>query len=297
MKKLSTILKFIWHHPLASKNRITAYKNFFSWQIGQKIFKNPVLVPLVEDSVMLITKGMAGATGNFYTGLLEFEDMAFILHVLRGRDIFGDVGANVGVYTILAAKNAGANVLSIEPIPSTFATLKQNVILNNVSDLVLLLPYGVGDVKSTLKFTNNMDTINHVITNKENTVLKDVTEIFVDQLDNFFADKEPVILKIDVEGFEWPALNGAKKLLSSSNLKGIIIELNGSGGRYGYSDNEIHSMLLSYSFRPYKYDPFRRHLTPVETYGKFNTIYVKDLDWVVSRVKESKKFAILNQKL
>lgn len=54
---------------------------------------------------------MTGATGNIYVGLHEFEDMAFLLHVLRRTDLFVDVGANIGSYTILAGGAAGAKLL------------------------------------------------------------------------------------------------------------------------------------------------------------------------------------------
>lgn len=46
---------------------------------------------------------MTGATGNWYCGLQEYEDMSFVLHALRPGDLFVDVGANIGSYSILAA--------------------------------------------------------------------------------------------------------------------------------------------------------------------------------------------------
>src|SRR5688572_299749 len=95
-------LKFIWNHPLASRNKALAFWKFSAWQFRQLFMPGSVLVPFVEQSRLLVTKGMKGATGNIYNGLVEFEDMAFILHVLRPGDSFADVGANVGAYTILA---------------------------------------------------------------------------------------------------------------------------------------------------------------------------------------------------
>jgi predicted RNA methylase len=70
---------------------------------------------------------MTGATQKIYCSLQEFEDMALLLHVLRPGDLFVDVGANVGSYTILAAGVCGANVISIEPVPSTFTHLADNI--------------------------------------------------------------------------------------------------------------------------------------------------------------------------
>ncbi len=298
MNRLWATIKFIWKHPLAKNKRIVAYKNFFKWQLTQKIWPKPVIYPLVEDSVLMIEKGMTGATGNIYTGLLEFEDMAFVLHVLRPGDLFGDVGANIGVYTILASKNAAASVISIEPIPSTLEKIKQNVLLNNVSELVTILPYVVGsgnEKQSSVWFTQNLDTINHVVGFEELIDKKMMIEIPVKTLDELFAEKEPVIMKMDIEGFEWPALNGAKKILNSSYIKALVIELNGSGNRYGFSDDEIHKLLLSYNFKPFRYDPFSRQLLPLFRFGNMNTIYIKDVNWVNDRIKTAKEFRVLKQ--
>jgi hypothetical protein len=64
----------------------------------------------------LSLKGLTGATGNWYCGLDAFEDMAFLLHFMREEDLFVDVGANIGSYTILAGNEVGAETIEIEPI-------------------------------------------------------------------------------------------------------------------------------------------------------------------------------------
>ena len=62
-------------------------------------------------------------TGNIYCGLAEFADMAFVLHVLRAGDLFVDIGANAGAYTLLASSVAGAKTTCFEPVPATYARL------------------------------------------------------------------------------------------------------------------------------------------------------------------------------
>lgn len=294
MKTLLDIVRFIWRHPLASRNRPLAFKRFISWQLRQKWHRRAEVRPFVEDSVLVVEKGMSGATGNIYTGLLEFEDMAFLLHVLRVSDQFADVGANVGVYTILAAKNVGAEVISFEPIPSTFSKLRRNVETNQVTGRVDLKCYGVGDKAETLRFTGTMDAVNHVLGADEAIEGADVVEVPVRTLDELLEGRQPAIFKIDVEGFEWPALMGAQQLLASPSLKALIIELNGSGGRYGFADEKIHQLLTSFGFAPHAYEPFTRKLTRLPSYGHLNTIYVRDPDWVIDRVKAAKKFRVLN---
>ncbi|MEP7108240.1 MAG: FkbM family methyltransferase [Ferruginibacter sp.] len=295
MKRFFILVRFIWRHPLASKNRRLAFSKFLRFQFSQRIAPFPVWYPLVENSTLLVKRGMVGATGNIYTGLLEFVDMAFVLHVLRSEDIFVDIGANVGVYTILASKNAGARVLSIEPIASSYLTLRNNVFLNEVDHLVTLHPIGVGEEPGILSFTNSMDAINHVLVADEECDFNNSVLVEVKSIDEIVEGNEPVIIKMDIEGFEWTALKGAKKLLDGNILKCLIIELNGSGIKYGANEDDIHDLLLSHRFLPFRYDPFLRQLTPMEKYGRFNTIYIRDKDWAVDRVKNAKKFIILDQ--
>ena len=101
-------------------------------------------------------------------------------------------------------------------------------------------------------------------------------------------------MKIDVEGFELEVLRGAKKLLAEDNLKAIIIELNGSGKRYGVSDNDIHEILISNNFFPYEYLPFERKLIKKESYGTHNIIYISDLPYVEKRINSAPKIKIFN---
>ena len=62
-------------------------------------------------------------TGNIYCGLAKFADMAFVLHVLRAGDLFVDIGANAGAYTLLASSVTGAKTTCFEPAPATYARL------------------------------------------------------------------------------------------------------------------------------------------------------------------------------
>jgi len=80
-------------------------------------------------------------------------------------------------------------------------------------------------------------------------------------------------------------------------LKAIIIELNGSGGRYGYDENNIHQQLLSFGFYSYQYAPFTRQLKRVETFGNLNTIYLRDIHFVQERLKTADPFFVFSEKI
>jgi hypothetical protein len=78
------------------------------------------------------------------TGLADFEDMSFVLHLLTDEDLFGDVGANVGVYCVLASRVRGAKSVAMEPVSNTTEALRLNVAINELRGLVDILEIGVG---------------------------------------------------------------------------------------------------------------------------------------------------------
>lgn len=288
------IISFINSHPLSSKHKLRAYTNFITWQIEQAIFSKAKVVEFVKPTRLLVSKGMTGATGNIYTGLHEFYDMGFLLHFLKEGDLFFDIGANVGSYSILAAGVKKAKVVSFEPIPSTFDSLHENVKLNELDSLVVLKNMGLGSEKAVMKFTSQHDTINHVIAKDE--ISTGTIEIQVDTVDNLaLIHGCPSLIKIDVEGFETEVLNGMTDILKNDNLKAVIIELNGSGQRYGFDESLIHKKMQDSGFAPYAYFPFTRDLRLLDIYGNTNTIYIRDVILVKEKLQNATPFEVYNE--
>ena len=122
--------------------------------MASRLLSGPIALPFVEGTSLFASRGMTGATGNWYCGLHEVRDMAFVLHMLRRGEQFLDVGANVGSYTVLAAGAVGAQVTSVEPVPRTFAHLQRNVALNGLSATVNAWQGGLSDSAGTLRFTH-----------------------------------------------------------------------------------------------------------------------------------------------
>jgi FkbM family methyltransferase len=287
--KIFNVLKFIYNHPFNSENKIGGLLAFFKWQINCRLNPYPILYPYTENSKLIIWKGLTGATGNLYCGLMEYDDMAFLLHFLRPIDLFVDIGANVGAYTILASAEIKAKTITIEPIPSTFKNLMDNILINQLQEKVKAFNIGLGGRNGKLQFTKSFDTVNHVATENE----PDTIEVDISTLDRLLlTEPSPALLKIDVEGFETEVLNGANKTLTNETLKAIIIELNGSGQRYGYEDIQIHRKLIELGFKPYNYNPKSRQLKEIKTFVTHNTIYLRDIGFVEDRIKTARQIKI-----
>ena len=151
------------------------------WQLGSRLLPGSCALPFVDDTWLFASHGMAAATGNWYCGLLEGAEMGFVLHALRPNELFMDIGANVGSYTVLAAGAVGAKVIAVEPVLSTFESLQQNVVLNRLGDRVCCMNIGMGEQVGQLRFTSGLDTINHVLAPGEcgKSVEVDVTTLMI----------------------------------------------------------------------------------------------------------------------
>jgi FkbM family methyltransferase len=287
---LSNTLRFIYHHPLASRNRMSAFSRLVRWQINARLNPHPVLYPFVGNTKLLAWKGLTGVTGNIYTGLHEFEDMAFLLHFLREEDFFADIGANVGSYTVLAAGVCRSRTLAAEPLPDTFNMLSDNILINRLSEKVLLSNIGIGAEEGILPFTRSLDTMNHVANRDD----PDTIKIPVQPLDETLP-QTPALIKIDVEGFEMSELHGARKTLADPMLKALIVEISSASKRYGSEPAEAHTALLRAGFQAFAYEPFARKLIPVSGPELQNTIYLRDIDFIQKRLESAAKVKVLGQ--
>jgi hypothetical protein len=111
---------------------------------------------------------------------------------------------------------------------------------------------------------------------------------------NYLKLTLPTIIKIDVEGYELNVLKGSSEILDDKRLKVVIIEINGSGGKYGVEDDEIHNFLKNFGFAPFTYNPFSRELIKLKKYTNHNTIYIRDQEYCVNRCKNSISFSLHN---
>jgi FkbM family methyltransferase len=231
---------------------------------------------------------MTGATGNIYTGLHEFEDMALTLHLLREGDLFIDVGANVGSYTVLAGAVAGAKVIAVEPIPDTFTSLLTNLRLNNLDGLVTPLNVGLGDRKGRIRFTADLDCVNRALAPNEAYDGRSI-DVEILPLDTLTAARDPALIKIDVEGFEGEVLAGADNTLRKSSLLAVIMEVSASPLQFGADTPAAHRTMLGFGFVPSRYDPFRRTLSeaPGVNHDQNNTLYVRNVPVVAERLRSA----------
>ena len=171
-----------------------------------------------------------------------------------------------------------------------------NIAINRLENNIIAFNVALGSKKGAIRFTSNLDTTNHVVSENDNEV--DTINVPVEVLDDILENQQiPLLLKIDTEGYETEVLTGAHKILINKNLKAIIIELNGSGNRYGYDEQKLHKMLLELDFNPFLYNPEQRLLTSIDSFGTHNTLYIRDVDFVQNRLNLAGKIKILDNEI
>lgn len=285
--------RFILGHPLNKGGRVAALCRFIRWQLASRLMPYPVALPFVNEYRLFVERGMTGATGNYYCGLHEADDMAFILHFMRDGDNFYDIGANVGSYTILAAAASVKDITSFEPSPATCDRLENNIRLNHVSQFVELQKCALGNENGEIRFTKGYDTINHVASANDDP---DATELVqIRRFDDFYRIGKASFIKIDVEGYEAFVLSGATSALDDPALMGILIEDNGSDQRY-LNKQSVGDILKSHGFSPCRYDAINRELkADYGTLGQFgNILFLRNVEEAIKRVKTAGKFRLIN---
>jgi|SoiMethySBSTD1v2_1073268.scaffolds.fasta_scaffold115311_2 FkbM family methyltransferase len=291
-QSIRTTLAYILRHPLNRGRPARALSRFVGWQLKSRVVST-VEVPFAGDTRLRVTRGMTGATGNVYCGLNDYEEMGFVLHVLRPGDLFFDVGANVGSYTVLAAGAAQASCVAFEPVPASFQYLLDNVVLNELQDRVSANRIAIGAAPGSLSFTSEWGVANHALA--EGEISTNAVRVPVQPLDDFWPIPAPgfVVLKIDVEGLEGEVIKGASRTLQSPSVKAVIMEiLNGAESRYGYDDWVVHERMLQLGFGLYRYDTLTRTLTATADVAGGNNLYIRDVEAVRARLTSAPVYRV-----
>ena len=295
MKNVLKLLNIIFQHPLNTNNKLLALFRFLSFNLKKVTNKKRVIFNWVEDAKLIFDNSKINNLSqrqikfNYYLGLAEYEEMAFLIHALKKDEVFVDCGANLGLYTILASKVIGVNSISFEPHPDTIKKLFDQLEINDLKDKVKIISKALGDRIGSVRFSNDKDALRRKVLENEKK-LENFIDVQMTTLDSELENlAQNFILKMDLEGFEFKALEGARNILTKKNLKAIIIENNQTA-----DNNLVHKILSEFNFFRVEYFPKNRQikLSKNNLDKKLNHIYIKDIDIIQKDCVSSKKYKI-----
>tara|TARA_Y100001970_G_C14024256_1_gene745155 strand:+ start:117 stop:992 length:876 start_codon:yes stop_codon:yes gene_type:complete len=282
LEKLLKNINWINNHALVKNNRFKSLVKFFWFHI--RIKEGQTFSFNILNQKVSIRKGHGSQT-NYFTYLEDYNEMLFGLHYLTSNDLFVDIGANIGVYSLLMAGERNSKVIAIEPMKKNYELLIENINTNKLTKKITALNIALGHKDCELKFKYDGALSSQSDDQKIGEIVKvKMMEGIID-----YAD----LIKIDVEGFELNVLKGANKVLDDLRTNALIVEMipNNYMEEYKY---DVYQALLNKDFHAYEYHPDKRclELLSKNNISMPNTIFIRDLDLAEKKVNFSEKFKI-----
>jgi FkbM family methyltransferase len=193
------------------------------------------------DASGMVERGITKVFYNIFKGRCVQSD--------GSKALFVDVGGNFGWFSILAA-SMGCRVIVFEPVPHFRAFLEYNVLRNDLQHLVdivgSVVSHMTGGPELKLVVPSNgiwgtagIDGLNidqSIRSNNEEIHVKSVT------LDEVVSE-DVLLLKVDVEGWEWSVMRGAEKLLQKYNVENVVMEYSPGVGERSQRYNDMLSTI------------------------------------------------------
>lgn len=176
--------------------------------IPLKLLPRNLVVPILSGALKGQKWIVGAAIHRCWLGFYEHSKQQLIVREVRKNTVFWDVGANVGFYTLLAAKLVGSGkVFAFEPVPRNCSYLRRHLQLNEVHN-VEVLPLAVSDANGISSFqVEETGFMGHLC--EDGSV--SVSTATLDRLIEDGRLLPPDYVKMDIEGAELLALRGATR--------------------------------------------------------------------------------------
>jgi FkbM family methyltransferase len=197
---------------------------------------------------------LGGSYLQYLTGDVETSVQELLTKVIEPGQVVYDVGANIGFFTIICSRLAGAGgrVYAFEPMPESAATLRHNVALNSL-DNTAVVEKAASSAPGRAELLISEWSAFHALRSEEISPperARGAVDVETVTLDGFASESEagpPDVVKIDVEGAELEVIKGMSALLASKRPL-LICELHGTNAEFvrliessGYQASAVES--------------------------------------------------------
>jgi len=228
---LNSLQSYLAHDPVI---RVDEFQGVFAVDSRSDLFERIVLDKKYEPELVQYCKNLLN----------------------ENRDVI-DVGANIGFFTVMFAKNIceGKKVLSIEPTTKALKRLYRNIELNHVENNVMVFEgvvsnrFGSIEIKTIVgkEEYSSLGVMDHPAILQEKYVTEEVKSSTVDELVKEYS-LDPGFMKVDVEGAEHLVFDGAQYVMETmrpiilSELSNDLLKKNGS------SSQEVIAIIEKYDY-------------------------------------------------
>lgn len=190
----------------------------------------------------------------FYRGIFEKENLEYFGSLIKPGNIILDIGANIGIYSLMASVKTGniGKVYSFEPADWAINRLKENIRLNKFENIEVI-DKAISDISGISDFFICDDDAYNSIGNKPMREVREVKKVEITTIDDFLSSRSIShvdIIKIDTEGADYLVLKGAKQLLSSSSPPIIFCEYSRKTiDGFHHSLNEFEEYIKGFNYK------------------------------------------------
>lgn len=262
MKKTKTYIESvlrIFTHPHNRDSKLRTALRLAWWKVNQIFFKYPVLVNMTDEASCLCYPNSSYGSLVFYTKLPDYRQQKYLLDSLTSNSVFLDIGANIGVYSILASTVIKeGKIYSFEVLENTLKCFRQNIAINGYQNIKIVEKI-VSDNNGFEYFVEeDVPEVSHIANKTDEVHGKRLPSVRLDT----FLSKEGVeyvdLIKVDVEGAEMKVLRGLEGFLKKDAVGKIILEINKNIKNYESKSEKVISFLQNYGFFPHLLDKNRK---------------------------------------
>lgn len=250
----------IWRHPGNRRRRVRGLAGFVAWQFVKHVLKRPVVIRFHNQRLKCYPDSTSTSGALYFSGYPDYWEMKFLQAYLRPGDNFLDIGANSGVYSVLASAYIGpeGHIDAFEPIERTAARIEEQAQLNGLANLhVHRLAICDQDGELEFGYSSN-DATMHLRRPAEQE--HGTFKVRSARLDSFGPYRNYAVGKMDIEGAEPLALAGAKERLRLANPPVWLLELARYSTCYGISSDEVVRQLADAGYCCAIFNPQSCHL-------------------------------------
>lgn len=250
--------KFIWKNPANEGCRVNMLCEWVKANVRRRLLHTVKTLPLFGFEFVAYPDCSVGYVVSFTRdGLFDYDWMNFFRRFVGPDDTCLDIGANVGAYTLLFASLApNGRVIAVEPGPTSFPRLEENVQRNKLTGRVDLVNKALGEESGVLEFVvGKQSSSSHIVRDRDDQ--QRVTGVACTTLDDLGKTLDIGrcdFAKVDVEGFEESVILGGCKFLHNMRPKGILIEANGLSLNYGSDLTQAYERMAAMGYRWGTYD-------------------------------------------
>jgi FkbM family methyltransferase len=232
------ILVDVWNHPANSNRKVRSLYQALAWQVHKRLIRSDKRITFHGLSLHCPPSNHSASRAIYFSQYPDYREMKFIEKFLRDGDQFIDIGANIGLYSLLALSCVGphGHVHSIEPNSTLSALLQKTKRANELKNWSIhQVAVGEHNGATTLANTGD-DCTSHIDPDRKKS---NSAEVEIVALQDYLPKEPYTMIKLDIEGYEPFAIRGMRDWLVQESPPVLQLELAGYSNKYGISSDQF----------------------------------------------------------